>query len=1158
MDVLPFLILLVLLVVGVLGVLGYQIGQRWAVNRARRAAAATPTTIEMQTEEQNGTTVASLLAAPVPPPPFYRRRGVIGVGLALVAFAAFIFSPSLYDLLTARAPERFVVLVAPFADGADGQTGRNVANALVRLIAAQSQGAITVAVAANRPATPEAALALATAENADLLLWGTVEPGGMVDGPSLNPRLVYTPTGPYAPNGWAGYMGYFAMPEHFTLTHAPINGQAVLVPLVLALYDYARGEPDLAALQFDQLLQNYPALSATLPCALRGNLLWARGFTSEAAVQYRLALSEPDADAALFANNLGAILRDNGDPAALTAFAEAVRLLKGRDLGVLRANLGALALREQRPRDAVVELEQARNLLPANTPLLFSLATAYRDSGQLAQAAAVLDAADSQRHTDARLVPPLYHEMFDQRNEAELKTQQALLTLAQQLVAQGPVVWELEAARPLVADTVRPIRDQLSSAADTSQLAVIAWRRRATSESATFATTGLVATGQAEQAQRQVERQRYYQVLVGAELERGGRQVQDFFSALFGSGGTASPTLNTLKALLQVEPNNPMLHLAQGRAERLLGQLDAADQSYDRAIKLAPQQPEGYFGQGLVAASRGDIARATALYQRASECNGAFFPARMALAHLAETERAWPAAIAQWRALLVTRPGPRSTVALAQALRRSGRDGWPEAEQLMIPLSSSNADAGIELARLYNDAGRPEAALSAYRDALKLEPRNSTAAFELGETLARQTNYSEAEVAFRQALDNDQTNLGAQLALADLYQNALKNPQKADQAYSAALALGVADATRLETIGDAASTNQNADQAIKAYSEALKLRPNDPNLHYKIGLAYQIRNLSDAAMQAQQQVITLSENPRTPELAALRASAFVALGDITRGRGKLEAAGTAYGQALQIDGNRVAAHLGLGLVAVGQGNWGVAYGYFETAANLPGGAANADVQFWFAESLLRRGEYAAATTHYTAALKLKATFPEAYLGLAQIHAAKGDQAAALAAVTTALGQRPNYAEALLFQGKLYQGEGRFGEAMTAYNRSISANGRIAETAFRRGVLQIQNGNYDAAIGDLSRAASLQPNFTEATYWLGRAYYAQGKLEPALTAFREAIKANGNFAEAIFYSGLAAEDLGRTGEAISAYQTVLQMEVSGDLAARARAQLNRLS
>ncbi|HMQ33189.1 MAG TPA: tetratricopeptide repeat protein, partial [Chloroflexaceae bacterium] len=791
MDNLPLLLLLLALAAGV-GV-ALLLRRRRLADR-RREAPDPDEPLEMQTRVRDGTTVAALPEPPPPPPPWYRRPGA-ALALTLALLLAILWGgPALFRAQTARSPERFVVLVAPFADGGDGQTGRNVAGELARVIEEVTSDEVTVVVAPAGPATPEEALELATAEGSDLLIWGQVEPGAMLDSASLRPRLIYTPTGPYAPNAWDGYAGRFAMPRSYTLSSAPVNGQAVLAPLVVALYDYARGQPDLAYLGLERLLRDYPALTQPLPRALRGNILWARGATSEAANEYRLALGESSDEQALLANNLGAILQDAGDPGALTAYAETVRLLEGRDLGELRANLGGLALREGRARDAAVELEQARNLMPARLPQLLDLAAAYRESGRLDEAAATLEAAAAQRTVEARLVPPVYTPMFNQHSEAALAEQRALLELARRLGAQGPVVWELEAARQQPAGVMSPLRDQLSAAADTSGRAVEQWRRRSASESAAFPGTGLVATGQAERTENQVDRQRYYEALVGAELERGVRPpTPGVFGALFGRGRPASPTLATLEPMLQVDPNNPWLHMAAGRAQRFNGLLAEADQSYDRVVSLAPQQPEGYFGKGMVAGAGDELGRATELFTLALDRNGAFFPARMELARLAEEQGDWAAAAAQRRALLETRPGPASAVGLAQVLRRSGPPGWQEAEQILLPLAGGSADAAIELARLYNDAGRPEAAIAAYNDALRIAPASSTAAFELGETLAALGDHAGAEQALRDALRFDEENLDARLALADLYQGPLNDARRAEREYSAARAQGVRD-----------------------------------------------------------------------------------------------------------------------------------------------------------------------------------------------------------------------------------------------------------------------------------------------------------------------------------------------------------------------------
>lgn len=1145
------LVLLGLCVVGVVLLLR----RRDEARRRAAAANADPDIIDAQTQVRDGTTIAEV-TAPAAARPWYapaRGRPMLVAGLVL---GALLLLTVITGLVFGRGtPDRFVVLVAPFADGADGLAGRNVASDLAELLARESRGAIQASVATTAPATPQEALELTTGAGADLLIWGEVQPGAMLDSASLSPRLIYTPAGPYGPNGWDGYLGRFAMPRSYALAREPINGQAVLAPLILALYDYANGAPDAAHERLGQLLENYPALAPPLPRALRGNVLWARGFYGDAAQEYRLALAAPADEQALLANNLGAILLDANDPAALAAFQEAVRLLDGRDLGELRYNLAGLALREGRNADAIADLEQARNLVTPTAPMLLDLVRAYRESGQLDQATATLAQAAERARIDIDATAAAYRTMTSQRYEAALGEQRVLLELAAALGARGELLWELEVTEPLAANLLNDLRRRLDVAADLSEVQVANWRQRAATDGATQVGGGAVATGQAERAELGTDRQRFFQAVVETELSRLQRgRPRSAWGALFG-GRSADSQIEALETLQRRYPENPQIANALGRGRRLLGDQDGADAAFDAAVRLAPQAPEGYFGRGAVARARGDLARAVELYRVALERNSRFFPAHYELAAIAEELGDYAAAVRERRVLNQLRPGVASAVALGQSLRLSGPDGFGEAEQVLIPLSGSNASAAIELARLYNDAGRPEAAVSAYQDAMRIDEGSATAAFELGETLVAREQFEEAERALSRAVRLDPENVDARLALADLYRGPLGDRQRAAAEYRQALASGVDNLADLEKIGDAALEAGDVRQAIDAFNRAVELEPNNPLFHLKLGRAYFAADRPGPAAEQANSALALSGDlGQQAEIQSL-------LGDVARQRGDTPGATAAYSQALQLNPNLLAAQLGLGLVAVGQGNWGVATGYFRTAVGLPGGESDATSQFWYAEALLRQGDLPGATAAYNRAIALRNDFPAAYLGLAQVRYAQGGPNAAseaLAIVDTAIDQKADFAEALLFQGKLLQELGRTNEAEAAYNASIRWNNQLPEAAFRRGMIELQSSRYDDAARDLRRALQLQPNFPEAAYWLGRSYYAEGRLEPALQAFQQAVSLNGNYIDAVFYVGLVSEDLGRTVEAISAYQTVIAIDPNGELAGRARTQIDRLS
>jgi tetratricopeptide (TPR) repeat protein len=1169
MNTLVFVATVVILAICVVGLIELVRRYRRSVDELRQSEAeritlgANSQIIDTEKQDRDGETV---VAMPQPPRPWHRQimerpaqSGMIGAALlALLGLAALLF----FFTLGTGSADRYVVLVAPFDDGGDGQTGRNVAENLVREINGYVGGNARAVMASGRPANAEEALAMASAEGGDLLLWGRVEPGAILDSASLTPNLIYTPNGPYAPNSWDGYLGRFAMPRSYTLAREPINGRAVLPPYIAALYAYASGNPDKAFGDFGLLLDYYPSLTAPLPRAVRGNVLWARTFYGEAANEYRLALGEPADEQALLANNLGAILLDANDPASLAAFQEAVRLLGGRDLGELRFNLATLALRENRSVDAMVELEQARNLLPPQAPLLLALAGAYRDAGRLEQAEATLEDAGRQIAIEINNTVTPYRAIVRQHYDAARREEEALLNLSRQLGAQGELFWELEVAAPQTASYLNDMRRRFDSAADTSARTVASWRRLATSDSVATNGGGLVATGQAERAEISADRQRFYRALIETELARvQGNRPRSALDALFGVRAAAGGYFVTLEELQRRYPDNARIVNALGRARRLNGELDSANSIYDQSIRLAPQAPEGYFGKGVAARALGDRQRAAELYNQALERNNAFFPSRYELASLAQESGDWAAAIEQRRLLYQQRPGPVSAVALAQELRKSGPSGHAEAEQVLLPLSATDLPAAIELARLYNDAGRPDAAISAYTDALTLDSGSSAAAFELGETYVKLERFEEAESAFKRAVQSDSSNVEARLALADLYQGPLGQPQLAESEYRAALSQGVDDVAELAKIGAAAMATRNYGQAVNAYGEAVRIDPNNAALRHELGQAYfAARRLPQAAEQ-ENFVLTLAGDLANPEMVRLRASALTTLGDVSRLSGDIDGANSSYSQALQLSPNLIAAEIGLGLLAVGQGNWGVATGYFQSAANMPGGSDDPMAQFWLGEALLRQNSFGGATSAYNRALELQPLFPEAYLGLAQVQYAQGGRDAIPAALETAakaVDQKADYAEALLFRGKLYQELGDADQALVAYNASIRANDRIAEAYYRRGMIEVERGDYAQATRDFRQATSIQSNFPEAYYWLGRAYYADGDSEAALRSFQQAMTLNGNYLDAIFYVGLASEDLGRTAEALSAYQTVIAIDATSEYAERARASIDRLT
>lgn len=1083
--------------------------------------------------------------------------------------------------------DQFVVLIASFEDGRDGSTGAVVANELADVLAQTSEDRLVVRRLERVPADEAAVLAAAAENVADVVIWGEVQAGALLDSSSLQPRLTYAPTGADGPRAWAGYTGRFSMPQTYALATAPINGRVVLPPLLLALADYSSGAADEAYTALGSLLADYP-LDPTLPRALRGNVLWARGAYQQAAAEYRQTLAQAGDHAAPLANNLAAILIDADDAGAADALNDAIARLQGQDLGALRFNLGRLALRQQRLDAATVELEQARRLLPANTPLLLALTNVYRETGQLAAADATMRAAEVQVGNDASRVPATMRGAWEGYQRAVLLEERGLLALARQIDTAGPLLWELEQIPPQPVEALSFVEGQLRNALDNSHEAAAWWRRRATADAAARELasqiaepeTGLVASGQAQRIEENLDRQRFHLALVLIEEGRAYQiQESNFFADLlrfFGIGDRFGEARTLLSEMEVTSADDVPILVADARVLRLRNppDLTASNTRYDQAITIAPGRAEPYYGKSMVALANGDRVAASQLLDQALQQNADFFPARLQLARFAEEAGDWDTALNHLRALV--RQHPHSAAAalqLASALRRSGPANYSEAEQVLLPIvdeeaassatptaSETTGAALIELGRIYRDSGQTEQAIAAFERARTSDTHAPAAGLELGRLLVQQGDVARAEALFQDVIDRGQTSdlaPQARLELAELYDGPLNRPDDANYHYERVLAAGVQDLGVLLMIGDRMLADGKTPQALEAFRRADTLQPNDAGIAHRLALAYRAQgNIAEASTQ-ERRALELVSNEDT----LLRGAILAGLGDIERLSGNFPNANEFYNQALATDPAQIDAALGMGLIAVAQNNWAVALGHFERAVGFPTGQENPTARFWYAEALLRQDGPGRAIPQYEQALALQPTYPAALLGLAQAQYYQGQHDQAYQSLERALQQNPNYAEALLFQGRLLYERGDVAQAATIYSRAIELNDRLAEAYYRRGLIMVQQALPEEGVRDLQRAVELSPNDAQAHYWLGRANFALDRTNAALAAFERAIQlrsANGaSYPEAQFYQALAQEALGQIDAAMASFQNVVQTAEDSGLVSRAQSELERI-
>lgn len=1079
-------------------------------------------------------------------------RSVLLVGLALVIMLSLVALPR--SLFAPR--DQFLAAVAPFTDQSGATT--NAGTAAARDLVAELVRTGTPAILLNgTPRNTSEASQRMQQEGADALVMGTLNDGGMIDQPTLMPLLIYQPTGSYAPTGWDGYSGRFAMPQAYALSAQPINGKLLLPPLLRALGHYGSGDFDSAATDLNTLLRDYPELAQPLPRALLGNMRWAAGDYAAAISEYQrtgvMAISRVQAsEMALLANNLGAIYQDSGNLASTQAFEQAQALLGPQILPALQVNLARTLLATRRNADAITLLEPLRND-DAAPALLATLADAYLSARRFDDADRVTQQAERQVPDQSRQTIAAYTELVAQRLRADNTERRARLALDRTVGTSDNLLWELLVGQTLSRDAITPPRAQLASAIDQTEANGRDWQRLAAA--ADVAQQPYRSQIASEQARRSdVTRFERRKLMAALDLDLARKQgkteqtVFGFLSIVSGQRVASNPTQAEIEQLWQQNPNDSEVGVLRGFASLAAGNTDQARQQFEQINSVAANRPEPVFGLAQLAPTD-QPNQAKDLLNQAITRDPTFYPARSQLAEIAEKDGDWPTALTQRRWLADQRGSASDKLAFARTLQLSGPTGFAAAENELLPLANAqNLDAVVQLSDLYIAAGDIPAAQAALERARISAPKDAQLAYKLGNVLLRLNRRPEARQQYEQAVKLDPGFAQARVELGKIYAADNQIDRAAEQ-YAAALRSGTDDVDALRDIGEVLLVAGEQKQALDAYQRAIKLAPEDANLRLGIANVYlSIGQPADAAREAETAVaLTGGTNP----------PALVTLGNVSLAYGDTKGANLHFTQASEQDPKLAAALLGLGRSAAANAEWSVAETYFNQVIRLD--PQSAEAYYWKGEALLQAKQVAEARNAYANALTLRANYPEAQYGLAQTQAAAGAFADAHASIQAALNLRRVYPEAHVLDGLIYEQENKRDAARQAYDQAVSADRGFAEAFYRRALLTIGDGNIAGARADLEAAVRARDNFPEAHYWLGRSYLADNRNDKASEQLSIALNLSPNrsYPEAQYYQGVAHERQGDRANAFTAYRTALEQGKNTPWASEAQAALTRL-
>jgi cellulose synthase operon protein C len=379
---------------------------------------------------------------------------------------------------------------------------------------------------------------------------------------------------------------------------------------------------------------------------------------------------------------------------------------------------------------------------------------------------------------------------------------------------------------------------------------------------------------------------------------------------------------------------------------------------------------------------------------------------------------------------------------------------------------------------------------------LKANPLEADALVFRGEIQLRQSDINGAVDSFQQAIKNDPSNGVAHYQLGLAYE-AQNNGAQAESELRQAVSLrpDITDAQR--ALANLQLQQGNFDGLAQTAEQIIQGAPNAPDGYLTRALAEINGKKYSAAEQ---------DMRKAAEIAPASAAPYVQMGNLHQLQKQYAVAIKFYQQALDHDPASTDGLQGIMNAYLAQKQ--VDQAITVAKAQIAKTPNNSGFYDLLGTALFEKKDFGDADTAFHKSIELDKNNSDALMKLAQTQAAEGSASQALATYQQSIKDHPKEISFYILAGMMYESQGNWNQAKNMYQQALNLqpNNPLASNNLAYVMLQ-EGGNVDMALAMAQTARRGMPDSPNAADTLGWAYFQKGVYQSAIDMFQESLRLN---------------------------------------------------